>query len=188
MPVFLAGTAVVFVLLSRRSSPILAWTTGVLLPLPMTGLAFVHGVEAQSFWIAVGGDPQGAVRSLEGAEPVGVLMDLHMPGLGGVEATRRIVAALPRVKVLVLTMFDDDESLLAAMRAGARGGPFSELTGREHEVLELIAGGLSDAGIARRLVLSEETVRNHVSNIFAKLHVADRAQAVVKARQAGLGA
>jgi DNA-binding NarL/FixJ family response regulator len=163
-----------------------------------------------------------------------VLMDLHMPGVNGVEATRRLTAEAPEVRVLVLTMFDDDGSVLAAMRGGAKGylvkgasgerivgavrsvaegeavfgasvagrvleviaadrrgtragRPFPALTERECEVLDLIASGRSNAEIARRLVLSGKTVRNHVSNIFAKLQVADRAQAIVQARESGLG-
>ena len=165
-------------------------------------------------------------------QPDVVVMDVQMPERNGIEATREIVAQSPHVGVLVLTMFEDDDSVFAAMRAGARGyllkgadhdeivrairavssgeaifgpaiatrlmayfaaspgGPaqaFPELTAREREVLELIAQGQSNAAIADRLVLSQKTVRNHVSNIFTKLQVLDRAQAIVKAREAGLG-
>ena len=163
-----------------------------------------------------------------------VLMDLHMPGVTGLEATRRLAESAPPVAVLVLTMFDNDESLFTAMRAGARGylvkgaeqeqivraiqaiaagevvfgagiaaralayftgapptgraaRPFPELTDREVEVLQMVADGQNNLDIARRLHLSEKTVRNHVSNIFAKLRVTDRAQAIVRARRAGLG-
>jgi DNA-binding NarL/FixJ family response regulator len=172
-----------------------------------------------------------AVAAAEELEPDIVVMDLHMPGMNGIEATRRIVEARPEVGVLVLTMFEDDDSVFAAMRSGARGyllkgagqeeivraieavgrgeaifgptiarrvmeffsqtarppHPFPELTDREREVLELIAQGRSNPDIAQHFVLSTKTVRNHVSNIFTKLRVADRAQAIVRAREAGLG-
>ena len=163
-----------------------------------------------------------------------VLMDLHMPGGGGIDATRQLAARSPGTAVLVLTMFDNDESLFTAMRAGARGylvkgadrdeivravqsiaagdvvfgagvaaralayfaaapaggraaRPFPELTDREVEILHLIADGRSNLDIARRLQLADKTVRNHVSNVFAKLQVSDRPQAIVRAREAGLG-
>jgi DNA-binding NarL/FixJ family response regulator len=174
-----------------------------------------------------------AVALSEQHQPDVIVMDLHMPDLNGIDATREVVRAQPRVGVLFLTMFEDDDSVSAAMRAGARGyllkgasqdeivralrsvasgeaifGPaiaqrvisyfarsgglagataFPELTQRENEVLELIAQGRPNASIARHLFLSEKTVRNHVSNIFAKLQVADRAEAIVRARDAGLG-
>jgi DNA-binding NarL/FixJ family response regulator len=170
-------------------------------------------------------------RTLE-LQPDVVVMDLHMAEVNGIEATRRIVESSPHVGVLVLTMFEDDDSVFATMRAGARGyllkgsehdetlrairavgsgeaifgaaiaerlvaffastpsGPpqaFPDLTDREREVLELIARGETNAAIASRLSLSQKTVRNHVSNVFTKLRVADRAQAIVRAREAGLG-
>jgi DNA-binding NarL/FixJ family response regulator len=174
-----------------------------------------------------------AVEKASAVQPDVVVMDLNLPGTNGVEATRRIVTASPHVRVLVLTMFDDQDSVFAAMRAGARGyllkdsdqaeiaraieavadgeaifGPavatrvlayfassadarassvFPNLTERENEVLELVAQGHANAAIAWRLALSEKTIRNHVSNIFTKLQVADRAQAIVRAREAGLG-
>ena len=174
-----------------------------------------------------------AVARVLDLQPDVALMDIQMPNLNGIEATRRIVSASPHVGVIVVTMFEDDDSVFAAMRAGARGyvlkgadqteilkviravangealfGPeiarrlmsffsapkpaapveaFPELTAREREVLDLIAQGDSNAKIARRLFLSPKTVRNHISNIFTKLQVADRAQAIVRARQAGLG-
>jgi DNA-binding NarL/FixJ family response regulator len=172
-----------------------------------------------------------AVDLARQTQPDVVVMDLHMPGLTGIEATRRIVADTPRIAVLVLTMFDEDDSIVAALRAGARGyllkgadrdqigcgiravasgeiifgthlaervlgylttaaAPppvFPQLTDREREVLELVAQGQPNAAIAARLYLSHKTVRNHVSNILSKLQVADRAQAVAQARDAGLG-
>ena len=173
-----------------------------------------------------------AVTLAADEQPDVVLMDLHMPDLDGVAATAEILQANPQIAVLVLTMFDDDNSVFAAMRAGARGyllkgtnqadivravhavaaggatfGPavaqrmldyfahgqsqpavaFPQLSDREREVLDLLAQGESNPRIASRLFISEKTVRNHVSNIFAKLAVADRAQAIVRAREAGLG-
>ena len=174
-----------------------------------------------------------AVEKAARMRPDIVLMDIQMPGMNGIEATRRISRANPDVGVVVVTMFGDEDSVFSAMRAGARGyvlkgadaeevmkvlravadgeahfGPeiatrllgffsasrpappseeFPELTAREVEVLDLIARGMSNQEIVRRLYLSQKTVRNHVSNIFLKLQVAGRAQAIVRAREAGLG-
>jgi DNA-binding NarL/FixJ family response regulator len=161
-----------------------------------------------------------------------VLMDLAMPGRNGIEATREIASNGWASAVLILTMFADDESIFAAMRAGARGyllkdagheemrraiegvgageaifgagvaqrmvgffarardlgvQPFPELTDREREVLAEIARGASNASIGLHLGISVKTVRNHVSTILSKLMVVDRAQAIVRAREAGLG-
>ncbi|HEX7308467.1 response regulator transcription factor [Lentzea sp.] len=177
-------------------------------------------------------DGLSAVTVALEAEPDVVVMDLHMPLLGGVDAAKRILEVLPSVGVLVLTMHEDDELVFAAMKAGARGylvkttdddeivravqaigageaifsatiaqrmmGYFTaissskavlfpQLTDRERDVLELMASGMDNASIALRLSLSGKTVRNRVSAIFSKLQVADRAQAIVRAREAGLG-
>jgi DNA-binding NarL/FixJ family response regulator len=172
-----------------------------------------------------------AVRAAVTLHPDVIVMDIQMPGMTGIEATREISRVAPGVAVLMLTMFEDDESVFAAMRAGALGyvlkgasptdmiraiaavaageaifgtgvarraltyltaprpdtPAFPELTPREREVLGLIAGGLANAAIATRLGLAPNTVSNHISNIFGKLQVASRAEAIVRARSAGLG-
>lgn len=183
--------------------------------------------------IATASNGDEAVRLALELQPDVALMDVHMPALDGIEATARITDAAPHVAVVILTMFDDDDSVFAAMQAGARGylvkgtpkdeilrsveagargdaifGPaiarrlrsffatppvagnvvqFPSLTSREREVLDELAAGCNNAEIARRLSLSQKTVRNYTSSIFAKLHVAGRSEAIVKARDAGLG-
>jgi DNA-binding NarL/FixJ family response regulator len=172
-----------------------------------------------------------AVRAAVTLHPDVLVMDIQMPGMSGIDATREIGRVAPGVAVLMLTMFEDDESVFAAMRAGALGyvlkgaspsdmiraiaavaageaifgtgvarraltyltapradtSAFPELTPREREVLDLIATGLGNAAIAARLGLAANTVSNHISNIFGKLQVASRAEAIVRARSAGLG-
>jgi DNA-binding NarL/FixJ family response regulator len=174
-----------------------------------------------------------AIELARELQPDVILMDIKMPVINGIEATREILHTSPRIGVLVVTMFEDDDSVFAAMRAGARGyllkdssgqevmhairavasgeaifGPgvaqrlisffsapspavsrraFLELTEREEEILSLVAQGKTNQEIAKELFVSLKTVRNHVSNIFLKLQVADRAQAVIRAREAGLG-
>lgn len=201
-------------------------------PAARTGLkALLKAVpDVQLVGEAAGGEE--AMRLAERMQPDVILMDLHMPDVNGIEATRQIVQTSPHIAVLVLTMYDDDDSVFAAMQAGARGyllkgvskkemlrairdvasgaaifspaiarrmvsyfnqirnqpaaHAFPELTQREREVLALMAQHHSNQEIARSLSLSPKTVRNYTSNIFAKLQVADRAGAILKARDAGL--
>jgi len=184
--------------------------------------------------VAAVADGDAAVAAAVSGKADVILMDLRMPGVGGIEATARIAAERPATAVVVLTMSDDDDSVFAALRAGARGyllkeadsedilravravaageamfgpriadrviaffsaaglrggsaTPFPQLTDREREVLDLVARGCDNPTIARRLFLSEKTVRNHVSACLTKLQVASRAEAVAAARDAGLG-
>ncbi|HSL30800.1 MAG TPA: response regulator transcription factor [Anaerolineales bacterium] len=183
------------------------------------------------------GNGDEAIAKGREVEPDVILMDLKMPGTNGIESTRRIHEMNPRIGVLVLTMFDDDDSVFAAMRAGARGyllkdadkdeviraiiavekgeaifspaiaqrmiqyfsatpsaqssknrsDEFAELRERELEILDLIARGHNNLVIANKLSLSVKTVQNYVSSILTKLQAADRAQVIVRAREAGFG-
>ena len=174
-----------------------------------------------------------AIAMADTSHPDVILLDLKMPGKTGFEAARAISASSPHIHILVVTLFQDDDSIFAALRAGARGyvlkdtseedmlraiqavasgeaifSPgvasriigffassreelpqdiFADLTSREREILELIARGEANTSIAERLSISLKTVRNHVSNIYSKLQVVDRAQAVIRARDAGMG-
>ncbi len=197
------------------------------------GLRAMLRSELDILLIGEASDGMAAVAQAESLQPDVVLMDLQMPSMSGLEATRRILSTSPHIRVLVLTMSDDDESVFAALRLGARGyllkgtlkadmlrairavhngdaifGPgvalrlihyfstthppaaadvFPELTVRERQILDFLAAHRSNQEIADILVLSHKTVRNHISNICTKLQVAGRAEAIIKARDAGLG-
>ena len=190
-------------------------------------------LEARAEFAVIGeaGSGKEAIQLTEQHIPDIVLMDLIMPEMDGVEATRQVKNISPRTQVVVLTSYHEDENIFPALEAGAisyilkdvdlddladaikkaargevtlhprvaariiqevhnaRGGeinPFTELTRREMDVLKLIANGLSNSEIAEDLVISEHTVRGHVSNILSKLHLADRTQAAVYAWRKGV--
>lgn len=198
------------------------------------GLRALLRSEADIEMIGEAATGREAITQAADLQPDVILMDLHMPEGNGIEATRTILTTSPHISILVLTMFEDDDSVFAALQAGARGyllkgalkaeilrairgvsqgeaifgpaiakrlmsyfatlkpavpapsvQPFPELTEREQEILAFIARHLTNMEIAERLVLSPKTVRNHVSNIFSKLQVATRAQAILRAREAG---
>jgi DNA-binding NarL/FixJ family response regulator len=200
-------------------------------PLVRQGLTAALAALPEVEVVAEAATGSAAIREAVLHQPDVVVMDLQMPDGNGIDATRELARAVPSAAVLVLTMFDDDDSVFAAMRAGARGyvlkgaeqqeiaraitavaageaifglavatrvlayfatppraaSPFPELTARERQVLDLLAAGRSNHQIAQGLTLSVKTVANHLSAIFAKLQVADRTQAILRARDAGLG-
>jgi DNA-binding NarL/FixJ family response regulator len=200
-------------------------------PLVRQGLRAVFDIVDDLEVVGEVSDGRAAVRSVLELAPDVVVMDLQMPGLHGIEATREILARRPGTAVLVLTMFEDDDTVFAAVRAGALGyivkgadgldiiaavraaasgqpvfgaalagrlrgwfaappprdTPFPQLSPRELEILDWLAAGMSNAEIGRALHLSAKTVANNVSAILGKLHVSQRTQAMVRAREAGLG-
>ncbi|MBE2198727.1 MAG: response regulator transcription factor [Anaerolinea sp.] len=198
------------------------------------GLAALLNAAAETAVVGEAATGQEAIAQAAAVTPDVVLMDIQMPDMNGIEATRRILADYPQTGVIMLTMLEDDDSLFAAMSAGARGyilkgadkaevlrtvtavaegqalfgpaiasrlthffqrgdgqetavTPFPDLTDREREVLGLITQGMSNNDIAVRLHISGKTVSNHISSIFNKLHVASRAEAIVKAQEANTG-
>jgi DNA-binding NarL/FixJ family response regulator len=205
-------------------------------PVFRRGMRAILSAEPGTELVGEATDGEEAVALASKLRPDVILMDLNMPKVTGIEATQRILGANPDTAILMLTMFEDDQSIFAAMRAGAHGyvlkgadgaetlraiqaaasgeaifSPaitqrlteyfatpdrdrvtsadrvFSNLTEREHEILSLMAEGYTNNAIASRLYLSPKTVRNYVSSIFTKLQVSDRSQAIVHAREAGLG-
>lgn len=201
-------------------------------PVVRDGLRALFATLPDTELVAEASTGREAIRAAVTERPHVLVMDLRMPDLDGAAATAEIARLAPDVAVLMLTMFEDDESVYAAMRAGARGylvkgasqeqirqaiatvaaggaifgpgiarrvltyfatpppttqQPFPELTPREREILDLIAAGLPNATIAARLGVAGKTVGNHISTIFTKLQVATRAEAIIRARDAGLG-
>jgi DNA-binding NarL/FixJ family response regulator len=200
-------------------------------PMFRFGLRALLSAEADIEIAGEATDGQEAVNQAGRLQPDLVLMDINLPVLNGIEATRQIASSYPAVGILIITMFEDD-TIFAALRAGARGyilkgaegeetlrairaaangeaifspeiarrlnrffaqplpqpapQPFQDLTPRERDILRLLARGLTNMAIAERLSLSPKTVRNQVSIIFSKIQVSDRAEAIIKAREAGL--
>jgi DNA-binding NarL/FixJ family response regulator len=201
-------------------------------PLFRKGLRTLLAAMPQTMVIGEATSGREAVELAQALEPDVVLLDLQMPDGGGLGAIRELAIRRADIRILVVTLFDDDESVFAALKAGARGyvlkdadetemiraitavaqgeaifspaiaarlmdyftatktsphgEAFPDLTEREREILALIARGRSNSEIAEELFISLKTVRNHASNIFSKLQVADRTQAAIRARDAGL--
>jgi DNA-binding NarL/FixJ family response regulator len=195
-----------------------------------TGLARLLNEDPRIQVIGQAEDGATAVELVAKVSPDVVLMDLKMPNLDGIEATRRMLASNPKVRVLILTSFDADTSIIQALKAGAAGYVLKDsqaeaiissilavmsgervmasavaqrvldmltgsttpkefydgLTTREVEILKLLASGMANKQIAYKLGISEKTVRNHVSNMYEKLQIFDRAQAVLYAVRKGL--
>lgn len=196
------------------------------------GMRALIAAQDDMIWAGDAADGKAAVSEVVSSLPDVVLMDINMPTMNGLEATRQLLADQPAMRIIMVTMVEDDASVFAAMQAGARGYvlkgsnademlaviravaqgqvlfgakmaermlaffhnpkrdqavPFPKLTERERELLDLMAQGLNNNEIAQRLVISPKTVRNHITSIFDKLQVADRGQAIVRARKAGLG-
>jgi DNA-binding NarL/FixJ family response regulator len=202
-------------------------------PLVRSGLRALLAAAEDVEVVGEAANGEEAVTLAASLQPEVIVMDLAMPGINGIEATRRIVQANSQIRILVVTLFEDDDSVFASLRAGARGYllkdanevevlraikavssgdaifsptiaqrlidffaaprpaqaalPFPDLTDREREILILIAQGRSNSEIAQSLVISLKTVRNYISSIFSKLQVPDRSQAIIRAREAGLG-
>ena len=197
-------------------------------PIVRDGLRALFGTVPDVDLVGEARDADGALREVTLLRPDVLLLDVHLPGATGLEALGRIRRAAPDTRVLLLTMDDDAETVLEAVRLGAdgylvkgasqeeilravravhdgqmilgptvnrhlrglaapRSDPFPQLAPREREILDLVAAGLSNAAIADRLALSPKTVANYLTSVFAKLAVTDRGQAIVKARDAGLG-
>jgi DNA-binding NarL/FixJ family response regulator len=200
-------------------------------PLVRQGMRAVIESQLDIEVVGEASDGAEAIRVCVETKPDVVLMDLQMPGLNGIEATKRVRTASPSTAVLVLTMYDDDAMVFEAIASGAAGyllkgsdgtdivaaihsvaqgqavfgaalakrlqtwfgqpprtaNPFPELTTREREILDGVATGMTNAEIGATLFLSPKTVANNVSLILDKLHVAHRAEVIIKARDAGLG-